>query len=51
MKKEGNTELQGDRLHLVSVIFNLIDNALKYSNDEVKIDIMVVKKEMMYCYP
>jgi two-component system, OmpR family, phosphate regulon sensor histidine kinase PhoR len=29
---EGDTTLEGDRLHLVSVIFNLLDNALKYSN-------------------
>jgi len=29
---EGNTTLEGDRLHLVSVIFNLLDNALKYTN-------------------
>lgn len=27
---EGETELQGDRLHLLSVIFNLVDNAIKY---------------------
>lgn len=30
---EGETSLQGDRLHLLSVIFNLVDNALKYSKD------------------
>jgi two-component system phosphate regulon sensor histidine kinase PhoR len=30
---EGNTSFEGDRLHLVSVIFNLLDNALKYSYD------------------
>ena len=29
---EGDTTLQGDRLHLVSVIFNLMDNALKYKS-------------------
>ncbi|HJS54407.1 MAG TPA: HAMP domain-containing sensor histidine kinase, partial [Chitinophagaceae bacterium] len=28
----GNTSLQGDRLHLLSVVFNLLDNALKYGN-------------------
>ncbi|MDQ3279161.1 MAG: HAMP domain-containing histidine kinase [Bacteroidota bacterium] len=36
---EGDTCLQGDRLHLVSVLFNLLDNALKYSNEYPKIDI------------
>ena len=34
---EGNTSLEGDRLHLVSVIFNLLDNAIKYSADAPKI--------------
>ena len=32
VSSEGDTTLEGDRLHLVSVIFNLLDNALKYSN-------------------
>lgn len=36
---EGDTCLQGDRLHLVSVLFNLLDNALKYSNDYPEITI------------
>ena len=36
---EGDTSLEGDRLHLVSVIFNMIDNALKYSHDEPHIGI------------
>jgi two-component system phosphate regulon sensor histidine kinase PhoR len=36
---EGDTHLQADRLNLVSVIFNLVDNALKYSPDTPKIDI------------
>lgn len=38
---EGDTTLQGDRLHLVSVIFNLFDNALKYSKGKPLIDIFV----------
>lgn len=38
---EGDTFLEGDRLHLVSVIFNLLDNALKYSSDKPGIDITV----------
>lgn len=33
IKAEGDTMFEGDRLHLVSVIFNLLDNALKYSQD------------------
>lgn len=35
----GDTSLEGDRLHLVSVLFNLLDNALKYSNDYATINI------------
>ena len=36
---EGDTTLKGDRLHLLSVIYNLIDNALKYSKDAPIIDV------------
>ncbi len=36
---EGDTILEGDRLHLVSVVFNLLDNAIKYSSDAPKIDV------------
>jgi two-component system phosphate regulon sensor histidine kinase PhoR len=38
---EGETELQADRLHLLSVVFNLLDNAIKYRNTATapKIDI------------
>jgi two-component system phosphate regulon sensor histidine kinase PhoR len=35
----GDTSLEGDRLHLVSVLFNLLDNALKYSSDYATIRI------------
>jgi two-component system phosphate regulon sensor histidine kinase PhoR len=38
---EGDTRVKGDRLHLVSVIFNLLDNALKYSNGTPRIDLKV----------
>ena len=31
IEAEGNTLLKGDKLHLTSVVFNLLDNALKYS--------------------
>lgn len=37
----GNTELEGDRLHLVSVIFNLIDNAIKYGSSAPGINIAI----------
>ncbi len=38
---EGDTNFSGDRLHIVSVIFNLLDNALKYSNNapQLRIDV------------
>ena len=32
LNKEGEAAVQGDRLHLLSVVFNLLDNALKYGN-------------------
>lgn len=41
VQTEGDTTLEGDRLHLVSVIFNLLDNALKYSSDSPKIDMCI----------
>ncbi|MGZ8545016.1 MAG: sensor histidine kinase, partial [Flavisolibacter sp.] len=44
-----DTTLQGDRLHLVSVIFNLLDNALKYSSDHpvIGIDIRTVQNKLV----
>ncbi len=36
---DGDTTLEGDRLHLVSVLFNLLDNALKYSRQNPQITI------------
>lgn len=36
---EGELELQGDRLHLLSVVFNLLDNAIKYSKENPVIEI------------
>ena len=41
----GDTHLEGDRLHLVSVIYNLLDNALKYSSGAPKIDMDITGKE------
>ena len=34
---EGDSLIQGDRLHLLSVVFNLLDNALKYGNGNTAI--------------
>ena len=36
-----DTVLEGDRLHLVSVIFNLLDNALKYSPGQPRIQVSI----------
>lgn len=41
---EGDTTLEGDRLHLVSVLFNLLDNALKYSKEAPRINICLKDK-------
>lgn len=42
ISSEGDTTLEGDRLHLVSVVFNLLDNAIKYSNDAPNIDVAII---------
>ena len=34
-------KLQGDKLHLTSVIYNLVDNALKYGSEIPRIDIFI----------
>lgn len=39
--RSGNTCVMGDKMHLVSVIFNLVDNALKYSKERPVIQINV----------
>ncbi len=39
LQSQGDTTLNGDRMHLQSVIFNLLDNALKYSRNDPVIDI------------
>jgi len=41
ISSQGDTTLAGDRLHLVSVIFNLLDNAIKYSPDAPKIHVKI----------
>jgi len=49
VSREGDTTLQGDRLHLISVIFNLLDNALKYGkqNPEINVDITGDEKNVV----
>ena len=37
--QNGDLNLEGDRLHLLSVVFNLLDNAVKYSNGDPSIQI------------
>lgn len=43
VRTEGDTTLAGDRLHLVSVLFNLLDNALKYTPGRPVIDIDITE--------
>ena len=42
---EGDTSLQGDKLHLLSVVFNLLDNALKYGNGNIAVKFELKEKE------
>lgn len=37
--RTGDVTLQGDRLHLLSVIFNLLDNALKYGKENPVVEV------------
>jgi two-component system phosphate regulon sensor histidine kinase PhoR len=39
VNQKGDTKLKADRLHLLSVVFNLLDNALKYSSGRPVIQI------------
>lgn len=41
----GSATIQADRLHLLSVVFNLVDNALKYGKNSPKILINIEEKE------
>ena len=41
LNTESNGSMEGDRLHLVSVLFNLLDNALKYTTDKPVIGICI----------
>lgn len=42
---EGHTVMRGDRLHLLSVVFNLLDNALKYSSTNPLIHVLVKEEQ------
>jgi len=39
--KGSSFQLEGDRIHLTSVIYNLVDNALKYSPENPQIDLIL----------
>lgn len=39
--QEGDVTLPADRLHLLSVVFNLLDNALKYAKENPQIQILI----------
>jgi two-component system phosphate regulon sensor histidine kinase PhoR len=41
----GNANLRGDKLHLLSVVFNLLDNSLKYGNGNTAIKFELKEKE------
>ena len=44
LAEDENINIKADRTHCKNVIINLIDNALKYSNNKPEIDIMVRKE-------
>jgi len=43
-----NFELHGDKVHLVNVLYNIIDNAIKYAGDKprIKIDIASTREQI-----
>lgn len=45
VSSHGDTTIKGDRLHLLSVVFNLLDNALKYSRDNAIINVDIKETE------
>jgi two-component system phosphate regulon sensor histidine kinase PhoR len=47
LQQHGDLTMEADRLHLQSVVFNLLDNAIKYSNGSLKIDIVLEEKNDM----
>lgn len=45
LEATGDLDLEGDRLHLQSVVFNLLDNALKYGKEKPVIHIELIEKD------
>ncbi|KXX71819.1 cell wall metabolism sensor histidine kinase WalK [Flammeovirga sp. SJP92] len=43
----GEVNVKGDELHLSNIIFNLLDNANKYSPEAPKIDLSAIRKKEM----
>jgi two-component system phosphate regulon sensor histidine kinase PhoR len=41
VNQEGDTNMQADKLHLLSVVYNLLDNALKYGNGNIAVKIEI----------
>jgi signal transduction histidine kinase len=41
---DGNYQVEGDKVHLANIIYNLMDNALKYSKEDPKIQILLLEK-------
>ena len=39
-----NPSIKGDSVHLTNVVYNIIDNALKYSGDEPKVEINMLEE-------
>ncbi|WP_207497084.1 sensor histidine kinase [Aridibaculum aurantiacum] len=40
-----NFHLEGDRLHITSVIYNLLDNAIKYCKEDLQVEVAIEAKE------
>lgn len=47
IESQGDTTVKGDKLHLTSVVFNLLDNALKYSKATPSIRIEITEAQDM----
>lgn len=45
ISQQGDTHMEGDRLHLLSIVFNLLDNALKYGRGNPQVDISLKGSE------
>jgi two-component system phosphate regulon sensor histidine kinase PhoR len=44
----GLHQIKGDKVHITNVIYNLIDNAVKYTADEPRIDIRTINKNNVF---